>query len=366
MKKVLVIAPYRFLPYYSGGQKYIARFLHHLGNQAELTVISVAGNDTSLAGNYLIIPLLKKGFSRYYDFSLVRKITEEVKKGSYDTVIWEHPYFSWLAYRVRRRTAVKTIIHTHNIEYQRFRSVGKWWWPGLKWYEKKCLQKADKVFFITASDKNFAIMNWGLDPENCVEIPFGIEINEYPKDKADAQKIIKHRHQIPEEDKIILFNGLLNYKPNLDALLAILKEINPRLMRESEFHYKIIVCGKGLPESLDNLKEYFSSNIIYAGFVNDIETYFKGADIFLNPVLSGGGIKTKMVEAIAFGTTVVSTETGAEGIAKDVSGNKLIMAGDYDWGGFAMAVVSNTTIGQETSSGFYKFYSWGKIIQRIQ
>ena len=56
-------------------------------------------------------------------------------------MICEHPYFAWLAFAVRKRTGINVIIHTHNIEYQRFRSTGKWWWPILKVYEKSVLKK---------------------------------------------------------------------------------------------------------------------------------------------------------------------------------------------------------------------------------
>src|SRR6202008_4176961 len=119
----------------------------------------------------------------------------------------------------------------------------------------------------------------------------------------------------------------------------ILEEINPRLLQEKGFNYKIIICGKGLPAELNELKEYADKNIIYAGFVDDIEVYFKAADIFLNPVQSGGGIKTKMVEAIAYGDTVVSTKSGAAGISKEISGDKLVVVEDNDWDKFSTRVI---------------------------
>ncbi|MBK9571155.1 MAG: hypothetical protein IPO53_15415 [Chitinophagaceae bacterium] len=67
---------------------------------------------------------------------------------------------------VLEKNPIKVIIHTHNIEYQRFRSLGKWWWPLLKRYEKWSFQKADGLFFITPEDKNFAITKWGLQQTN--------------------------------------------------------------------------------------------------------------------------------------------------------------------------------------------------------
>jgi hypothetical protein len=101
MKKVLAIAPYPYLPYFSGGQKFIAQFFEWLGKEVDLSVVSVAGNDSALTKNYRLIPLLKRSFSRYYDRSLIRSITELVKKEEFDTVIWEHPYYAWVASRVK-------------------------------------------------------------------------------------------------------------------------------------------------------------------------------------------------------------------------------------------------------------------------
>lgn len=365
MKKVLAIAPYSYLPYFSGGQKFIAKFFEHLGDETQLTVISVAENDSKLATNYQIIPLLKKSFSRYYDHSLVAKITDIVKKESFNTIIWEHPYYDWLANRIKKRTGVKNILHTHNIEYQRFRSTGRWWWPVLKFYEKRCLKKADAIFFITPEDKKFAITKWKIKKDKCIDLPFGIDITNYPDDKADCRKLVCQKHAISSDEKILLFNGLLNYKSNLDALLNILHKINPLLLRQTPFRYKIIICGKGLPKEMNSLNEYADKNIIFPGFVDDIETYFKAADLFLNPVQSGGGIKTKMVEAIAYGTTVISTETAAIGIDREACGEKLMVVKDNDWNNFANAITTNPASKAETPAKFYEIYNWKNIVKRI-
>ena len=59
MKKILAIAPYPYLPYHSGGQKFIAQFFEYLGKEIDLTVISVAENDFALAKNYKTIHLKK-------------------------------------------------------------------------------------------------------------------------------------------------------------------------------------------------------------------------------------------------------------------------------------------------------------------
>ena len=122
MLKLLDIVPYPYLPYYSGGQKSIAQFLEYLGTETDLTVIGSMSNDAALVKNYLHIPLLKRSVFRYTDISLIGKIVSLIQKNNYDAVIWEHPYYYWLANRIKKRTGIRTIVHTHNIEYLRFKS----------------------------------------------------------------------------------------------------------------------------------------------------------------------------------------------------------------------------------------------------
>ncbi len=365
MKKILVIAPYPYLPFFSGGQKLIAKFLDYLSKEAQVTVIGSETNDWSLAPGYTCLPWLKPSFSRYYDTGLVNKITALVKSENLQVLICEHPYMAWLAFRIRKRTGIKVIIHTHNIEYQRFRSMGKWWWPILKWYEKRSFKKADGILFITPEDKYFAVQKWGIPEEKCTEVPFGIDINSYPLDRAASKKEIADRHGFAETDTILSFNGLLDYKPNLDALKIILDVINPLLLQQGSFRYKIIINGKQLPEEMNGLKEYADRNVIYTGFVEDIVSYLKATDIFLNPVQGGGGIKTKMVEAIGFGATVIATEKAATGIEREVCGKKLIILPDNDWSSFSQKIIDSSNQSVVTPDAYYKVYYWGAILRHV-
>ncbi len=365
MKKVLAIAPYSYLPYFSGGQKYISQFLEYLGKVTDLTVVTVAANDFSLATTYKTIPLLKPGFSRYMDLSLVRKITRLVRNDKFDLIIWEHPYLAWLAFRVRKKTGIETVIHTHNIEFQRFKSIHKWWWPVLRSYEKWAFKKADRIYFITPEDQQFAVRRWKIENSKCIQVPFGIDIRHYPDDRKAAREEIARTYHIKDDERILIFSGLLSYKPNLDALMAILQEINPRLMAASSFHYKLLVCGKGLPGHLNNLKDYENKNVIFTGFVRNINTFYKASDMLLNPVQTGGGIKTKMIEAIAYGAAVIATDSGAAGVDPAICGKKLIRVTDNNWEGFAREILGRGPDYLKTPESFYEHYYWENITHRI-
>lgn len=235
----------------------------------------------------------------------------------------------------------------------------------MKTYEKWCFQKANALFFISPEDKNFAITKWNIDKDKCIDLPFGIDIDSYPADREICREQICRKHNISNEENILLFTGLLSYKSNLDALINILDKINPVLLEQDSFRYKIIICGKGLPENLNSLSSYTDKNVIYAGFVSDVETYCKAANLFLNPVQSGGGVKTKMVEAIANGTTAISTVTGAAGIEKSICGEKLVIVPDNNWNYFSESIIAISNKQEATPQTFYNHYFWGNIIKNI-
>jgi polysaccharide biosynthesis protein PslH len=364
MKKVLNIVPYPYLPYFSGGQKLIAHFNHYLGGQCVLHVAGTTDNDAALADTYKFHPFLKKSRFRYADIGSFFRLQKLIKKEQIDTVIIEHPYLGWLGWLLKATCKIKLIVHTHNIEYERFRTLGKSWWPVLKFYESFVLRQADKVFCITEDDRQWMINNMKLQADKCIVVPYGITQKQMPADKLHCKNALADRHHFDPQHALFLFNGLLDYKPNLDALNVILEQINPRLLK-SNIQYNIIITGKRLPAELNELKEWNNVHVHYAGFVDDIDFYFKAADLFLNPVQSGGGVKTKMIEAIACGTTVISTETGAIGIERSVTGEKLIIVSDNDWNGFADAVLKHAQQQTETPAEYYKYYNWQHIAETV-
>lgn len=365
MKKVLVIAPYSYLPHYSGGQKLIGEFVAHLARYTDLTVISTKRNNPDLAIGYRLLRWLPNPFYRYLDIRLKTKLKKLIEGEKFDCIIWEHPYYYWLAKSIRNECGIFTMLHTHNIEYERFRSLGKWWWPILKRYEGAFFKEADQLFFISSSDMQSAMSEWELPTSKCQVLPFGIRQKSHPSDRAACQEQIRQKHHIPEEAQILLFNGLLSYLPNRQAVDDLIREVNPRLLKQTGFQYRLLICGKDLPSSYQELVNEKDRNIVFAGFVEDIETYFKAADVFVNPVRSGGGIKTKMVEAIGFGTTVVSTVTGSIGIDAKACGEKLQTSSDGDWDGFCEQIINEAKRKTSTPNAYYEVYNWDQIVQEI-
>ena len=85
------------------------------------------------------------------------------------------------------------------------------------------------------------------------------------------------------------------------------------------------------------------------------------ADVFINPVLEGGGVKTKVLEALAAHRTVVSTVSGAIGVDTGICGNKLKIVPDNDWLQFSARMQELEDITAPTPSSFLHYHNSGRI-----
>jgi hypothetical protein len=363
--RILSIIPYKIFPAKLGGEKGIAVFNEYLAQQVSLTGVTTKNNDPVYAKGYKLLNILSNSKLRYVNIFLYFTIRRLIKQERSTHLLIEHPYYGWLAWLIRKTTNIRWVVHSHNIEFMRSRSIGRWWWKALKWYEGWVYRKGDNIFFISEDDMNYAIKNMNADVNKSQPVTYGIEIEKLPDDIAICRQTIQEKHSINAENKILLFNGALYHSTNYDALRIILDEVNLYLLNQQNFKYTILVCGRGLPDFFNELKDYSGKNVIYAGFVDDISIYFKAADIFLNPILSGGGVKTKAIEALAMNCTVISTELGAMGIKKEVCGNKLMLVKEGEWKKFGDLIISCSSENFHTPREFFDYYYWGNIIRKV-
>lgn len=368
MIKIASIIPYKILPPVKGGEKAIFYFWKYFSKHAELHVISVKENaerDSFMP----ISPILTSTHNkwRYVNPALYFKVKKYCRRHGVNAVVMEHPYYAWLGYLLQRFAGIKWIIRSHNIEAIRFKTIGKWWWRILHKYEKFAHGYADYSFFITEEDRQYAIAHYEVNPSKTAVITYGIENNMAPslEEKAQMHQTVCEELGLPPHTRLILFNGSLSYGPNRTGLEAILHRINPLLQHKIQDPYKIIICGSGLPAEYDELRTYAKQHILYKGFVEDIHKYFKAADVFINPITEGGGIKTKLVEALAANTPCVSFETGAWGVPVAVTGNHLSVVADGNYEQFVDAIINKLQSKSENiPSLFFEHFYWGAVVHK--
>jgi len=362
MANVISLVSYPFLPAKVGGQKGVALFNKYFSRYHKLICVTTKKNDPTAAEGYEVMNTLSNSKFRYINifyFFTIRKIIRE-KKATH--LIIEHPYYGWLGMLLKLFCRIKLVVHSHNMEGLRWKTLGKWWWLVLWFYEKVTHRCADYNFFIHDEDKKYAIDQFRLKPSRCITVTYGIEWENVPseEERKEARQVIRGKHKIDDSKNILLFNGTFNYMPNIEGLQNIVAIVNP-ILQQKNFSYTLVICGRDIPESIS--KEKYP-DVIFAGFVDDISLYFKGANTFLNPISKGGGIKTKLVEALGYNLNSVSTQNGAIGINPDICNGKLLICGDYDWGRFAGLIIDASHINTDTPSIYFEHFYWGSTAKR--
>ena len=133
------------------------------------------------------------------------------------------------------------------------------------------------------------------------------------------------------EEKTLLFLAAMDRGPNVEAALYFWNDILPLIRKKVPDVKFRIVGSRPLPEVLALAEK--DKNTIVTGFVEDIEPSYKTSTIFVAPLLTGGGIIVKILDALASGTPVVATSIGNEGINATPGEHLLIADTPEDFAG---------------------------------
>ena len=110
---------------------------------------------------------------------------------------------------------------------------------------------------------------------------------------------------------MVVFVGGFGHSPNVDAALWLGAEIMP-LLRAIRSGVRLIIVGSCPTKAVHALA---SDDIVVTGRVPAVEPFLERAAVVLAPLRTGGGMRVKVLQAMALGKAVVTTPVGAEGIA---------------------------------------------------
>lgn len=366
-KNILAIVSYPFLPATTGGEISTLNILNYMAISHNVTVFTVEPynqNFKSESLNFKLIAGMKFSFWRYLNVFIVFKLLRLIKSKNIDLIFFDQPFMGWMMPFLKVFSNKKIFLRSNNIEYLRFKSIGKIWWKLMYCYEKFTYRSADLVIFVSDVDRQKAILEFGLNEQKTLLTPYGIELTEIPIKIEESRKNIEEKYSIKSDEMILLFFATMSYQPNYEAVEFIVEKIYLILKTQSAFDFKILICGKNLPEFVKQ-KIINKSEIVYCGFVDDINIYIDACDVMINPILSGGGVKTKAIDTLARNKIVISTTTGAEGIDPTICGSKLVVIPDLDWQAFVESIIENRNKNEKIPESFYETYSWTNIIQKL-
>jgi len=195
-------------------------------------------------------------------------------------------------------------------------------WRLLKEYEGRLCRQFDAVLAVSHEDKA-ALQEAAGQPVDITVIPISIDTDEVAVVGRDAEP----RH--------ILHIGTMYWPPNIDGVLWFAHEVYP-LIRQQRPDVCFDIVGARPPQEIVALNGD-STGINVTGYVADPTLYLQRAALMVVPLRAGGGMRVKILNAMAQGIPIVSTTLGCEGIA--VTSGKDILIADAP-PEFATAVLS--------------------------
>ena len=221
---------------------------------------------------------------------------------------------------VKNITTIPKVYDAHNIEsdilYRTF--INKFSIKSVltfidylknKKYEKDTIRSFDACISVSENDgKRLGAMgakNLMMLP-NCVDLDYF-----YPIERKDFS---------PK----IVFTGLMNWYPNVDAVKSFCRNAYP-VLKEKIPQIKFYMVGRNPVSTLQELEKH--NDIFITGEVPDVRPFISNSDVCIVPLRIGGGTRLKILEYFAMEKPVISTSIGAEGIDV-VDGKHLIIEDD--------------------------------------
>jgi glycosyltransferase involved in cell wall biosynthesis len=247
-----------------------------------------------------------------YDKNMHNDIRNLIKKNEIDLIIIDIPE---MLLNCPVNNNIPKVLTQHNIEYKVFQNIAKnskniikkvifkFEYIKMKKFENKIYSSnfLDGYTFISQND--MAEFKTSYPNNNCICIPQGYEI------KKGNNKLSETNIMNTQKQKVIVFTGKMDYEPNAQAVKWFCNDIFP-IIKESIRNIKFYIVGKNPKKEVLNLA---TQDIIVTGEVKDTKEYIQMADLFVIPLLSGGGVKIKLFEALGNGKVVVTTDKGVEG-----------------------------------------------------
>lgn len=247
--------------------------------------------------------------SRFNQEAYHTALTKWLQEETFDIVQLETLYLSPYVPTIRRHSDAQVVMRSHNVEHEiwercsaNIRFAPKRWYlrhlaGQLKAYEQAQLNQYDLLLPITGRDeKRFRAMGFRGDSH---VLPIGLDTVCGEPD-FDSYREPANLH----------FIGSLDWLPNLEGLQWFLHDVWPMIYRrfpEVKFH----IAGRNMPESLRQLQ---LKNVVIHGEVECSCSFVSAHSISIVPLLSGGGMRAKILEAMSLGRVVISSSVGLEGI----------------------------------------------------
>ena len=299
---------------------------------------------------------------RFISDNFKARLIEVLDKEQFDIVQLEMLYMAPYVDVIRAHSKAMIVLRAHNVEHKIWERIAKEtqsplkrWYINhlaktLKEYELNALETVDGIAAITRKDAAF-FRKYSSKP--VIDIPFGVYPEEFtPKYEIEGKPKFYHI-------------GSMNWMPNEEGIRWFINEVLPKTV-EKVYDFVYHLAGRNMPEWLTTMKD---PHIDVVGEVPDAKAFVSNNDVAIVPLLSGSGIRIKIIESMAMGKTVITTRVGAEGILYDEDVNIIIAENKAKMVEAIRSINENpqiaVTIGQAARRLVEETYDNRKIIARL-
>ncbi|MBL1281513.1 MAG: glycosyltransferase family 4 protein [Fluviicola sp.] len=303
--------------------------------------VTVKTNVTPLSA---FIHLFRKGsynVRRFYSEEMEQLIAQEIQKENYDAIILDSLYTSVYLDSIRKHFDKKIIARIHNIESDIWDDYAqnetnflkkiylKKLAKDLRNYEVEALNKVDGVLSITEDDKQILEKIGVKTP--CISLAVSISV---------PQKITTDY-----KASNIFHLGAMNWQPNIEAVHRLIK-LFPKIRQQSPT-VDLHLAGGNFPKEIEKKK---STHIHIDGFVEDVQSFASNSGILVSPIVSGSGVRIKILEMMAIGIPVVTTKLGAQGVNYSEYNCLLVADSDQEIIDATIELIKNEELRKEIGS----------------
>lgn len=247
------------------------------------------------------------------------QLIDLLKSNKYDIVHIDHLHMAWTFDIVKQYQNIPVILRQHNVEMKIMeRYAEEETNRFLKFYCKKQVQKFSDYEVSTCAKFDNCLMITKDDEQVLLESNKDIKTSVIP---AGVEEKLFTLSRNETEPFSIVHLGSMEWLPNKSGLEWYLSEVFPKIVKIFP-EVKLYLIGKGT----DKLKidEIVSENVVQLGFVDDLWFEVMKKDLAIVPLKSGSGMRIKIIEMLAAGQNIISTNIGAEGIGATHLENILI------------------------------------------
>ena len=225
----------------------------------------------------------------------------------------------------------------------------------LKYWEKRYWWQADRLFAVSSEDRE--VMKKEIPGKNIGIIPNGVDVS-YFEEKKMAKK----------SPPRILYHGDYKWMQNVEAVNILIKDIWPKVKKELS-DVKLWVSGRSVPPQILELAKK-DKDIVISESLKDNRDAFKAASVLVTPIMSPGGTRLKVLEAMASDLPVVSTPIGVAGL--DIKkGKHALVSSDFDeLAKMTVKVLTNQELAKSLAKNGKEFvaenFDWQSIVKKLE